>query len=282
MTGDGPSQAVSLEGRSELLKRVLSSVVILPTVFLVVWQGGWWLFFALAVVLGMATWEYVHMLRRCGYQPTVVFALGLVAILLADLVLDLDVLRPAIALLLFASMSWHVLGSRSCTRVEDWLLPLAGALYIGWIGGYFYLVHALPQGAYRLFVALAITTLADTGVYFVGRVWGTRRLAPLISPGKTWEGLLGGVVAALVAGTLLGGLGGMGWGHGAVLALLLSTLTPLGDLGISMIKRQVGAKNTGNLIPGHGGVLDRIDSHLVAAFVSYYYYVWVMGALSTG
>jgi phosphatidate cytidylyltransferase len=176
-------------------------------------------------------------------------------------------------------MSWQILGSRSQTRVEDWLLPLAGALYIGWIGGYLYLVRALPRGAYRLFVAIAITIVTDSGGYFVGRAWGKRRLAPTISPGKTWEGLLGGIVAALVAGPILSGLGGMGWGHGAILGLLLSTLTPLGDLGVSMIKRQMGAKNTGSLIPGHGGILDRIDSHLIAAFVSYYYYVWVMGVL---
>jgi phosphatidate cytidylyltransferase len=276
------SQTVSREGRSDLLRRALSSAIMLPTVLLVVWQGGWWFFFALAAVLGMATWEYVRMLSRAGYQPTLVFALGLVGIILADLVLDLDTLRPAVAILLLASMSWHILGSRSLTRVEDWLLSLGGALYIGWIGSYFYLVRALPRGAYRLFVALAITILSDMGGYFVGQAWGKHRLAPKISPGKTWEGLLGGIVAALVSGPILSGLGGMGWGHGAILGLLLSTLTPLGDLGVSMIKRQTGAKDTGNLIPGHGGVLDRIDSHLVAAFISYYYYVLVIGALSVG
>ena len=276
------NQTVSSERRSDLLRRALSSVVILPTVLLVVWLGGWWFFFALSVVLGMATWEYVHMLSRSGYQPTVVFALCLVGVLLADLVLEFDVLRLAVASLLFVSMSWHIVGSRSRTRVEDWLLPLAGALYIGGIGSYFYLVRDLSQGAYRLFVALAITILSDMGGYFVGRAWGKRRLAPAISPAKTWEGLLGGIAAALVAGPILCGLGGMDWWHGVILGLLLSTLTPLGDLGISMIKRQMGHKNTGNLIPGHGGVLDRIDSHLIAAFVSYIYYVWVMGALSAG
>jgi phosphatidate cytidylyltransferase len=207
-----------------------------------------------------------------------VFALALVGAILADLVLDLEVLRPAVALLLFVSLSWHLLISRSRTRVEDWLLPLAGALYIAWLGGYFVLVRALPLGAYRLFVAVTITVLVDGGGYFVGRMWGKRPLAPLISPRKTWEGLLGGIAAALIAGPILGGLGGLGWGHGAALGLLLSTLTPLGDLGVSMIKRQMGAKNTGNLIPGHGGVLDRIDSHLIAVSVSYAYYVWVMGA----
>lgn len=276
------SQTNSTEGRSDLLKRVLSAAVMLPTIFLVIWQGGWWFFFALAVVLGAATWEYVHMLRRSGYQPTAVFALGLVAIILADLVLERDVLQPGLAVLLFVSLSWQILGSRSRTRVEDWLLPLAGALYIGWMGMHFSLARALPQGGYRLSVALAITALADMGGYFVGRAWGKHRLSPVISPGKTWEGLLGGIAAALVAGPLLSGLGGMGWGHGAILGLLLSTLTPLGDLGVSMIKRQMGFKDTGNLIPGHGGVLDRIDSQLVAAVVSYYYYVWVVGVSLPG
>lgn len=276
------SQTISTEGRSDLLKRVLSAAVMLPTIFLVIWQGGWWFFFALAVVLGVATWEYVQMLRRSGYQPTAVFALGLVAIVLADLVLEREVFQPGLAILLFVSMSWQILGSRSHTRVEDWLLPLAGALYIGWMGMYLGRVRALPQGCYRLSVALAITILADMGGYFVGRAWGRHRLSPVISPGKTWEGLLGGIAAALVGGPILSGLGGIGWGHGAILGLLLSTLTPLGDLGVSMIKRQMGFKNTGNLIPGHGGVLDRIDSQLVAAVVSYYYYVWVVGVSLPG
>jgi phosphatidate cytidylyltransferase len=282
MVCDERGRTVARERRSDLLKRVLSSIVLLPTVLWIVWQGGRWFFVVLAIVLSVATWEYVHMLRRSGYRPVYVFALCMVWIILADLYLTIDVLRPALAILLFVSMCWHVLGSRSPTRVEDWLLPVAGALYIGWLGGHMYLLRVLPEGAYRLLVPLLVTMLSDVGAYVVGRVWGRRRLASTISPGKTWEGLVGGMVTALVAGAILARASGMEWLHGVVLGLLLSTLTPLGDLGVSMIKRQMGVKNTGNLIPGHGGILDRMDSHLVAAFISYYYYLWAMGVSPSG
>jgi phosphatidate cytidylyltransferase len=282
MVCDERGRTVARERRSDLLKRVLSSIVLLPTVLWIVWQGERWVFVVLAIVLSVATSEYVHMLRRSGYRPVYVFALCMVWIILADLYLTIDVLRPALAILLFVSMCWHVLGGRSSTRVEDWLLPVAGALYIGWLGGHMYLLRVLPQGAYRLLVPLVVTTLSDVGAYVVGRAWGRHHLAPTISPGKTWEGLVGGMVTALVAGAILAQVGGMGWVHGVVLGLLLSVLTPLGDLGVSMIKRQMGVKNTGNLIPGHGGILDRMDSQLVAAVVSYYYYVWVMGVSPSG
>jgi phosphatidate cytidylyltransferase len=107
-------------------------------------------------------------------------------------------------------------------------------------------------------------------------------MAPHLSPSKTWEGYAGDVVSGILAGTLLFGLSGLGFVHGAVLGLLLGALTPIGDLGVSMIKRQARVKDTGRLIPGHGGALDRADSLLVAAVVGYYYHVWVMGAALTG
>jgi phosphatidate cytidylyltransferase len=272
----------SRERRSGLLKRALSAAVLLPITLFFVWKGGWWFFVFLTIVLSAATWEYVRMLRVYRYRPTVVFALGIVWAILVDLGMASGVLRPLLALLFFASMAWQIVGRRSPTPVEDWLLPLAGALFIGWMGGHFLLLRALSRGAFLLFMVVAVTALSDMGAYFVGLTWGKHRLAPAISPHKTWEGLLGGVAAALLAGSILGGVGGMGWLHGALLGLLLSSLAPLGDLGVSMIKRQVGVKDTSNLIPGHGGVLDRIDSHLVAAVVGYYYALWVMGVLPAG
>jgi phosphatidate cytidylyltransferase len=212
-----------------------------------------------------------------------VFAVLMAWAILADFALsETGYLRPAFALILFASLSWHVLRDRSSSPLENWLLPLAGALYIAWTGGHMWLLRALPQGAYRLFCTLGITWLADTGAYFVGRARGKHHMAPRLSPKKTWEGFAGGIAVALVAGPLLTGLGGLGWLHGALLGLLLSVLTPLGDLGVSMIKRQVGVKDSSNLIPGHGGAFDRVDSLLITAIVGYYYHLWAMGALSAG
>jgi len=100
-------------------------------------------------------------------------------------------------------------------------------------------------------------------------------LAPRLSPGKTWEGALGGWVTGVGAGALVAWLFGIDVIHGLALGALIGLASPFGDLAISMIKRQVGAKDSSNLIPGHGGMLDRIDSVLFTVVVSYYYVLWV-------
>jgi phosphatidate cytidylyltransferase len=263
---------------SNLLKRVLSVVVLLPTVLFFIFWGGWLLLAFVTVVVTLATWEYVRLLRHHRYRPPYVFAISMAwAVLFYFFLADVSYLQPALAVLLFASLSWHILWDKTSTPVENWLLPLAGALYIAWTAGHVLLLRALPQGDYRLLAVFGLTWLADTGAYFVGQTWGRHRMAPRWSPNKTWEGLVGGIGVAIVCGTLLIGLAGLGWVHGAILGFLLATLTSVGDLGVSMIKRQVGVKDSGNLIPGHGGMFDRIDSLLIAAIVGYYYNVWVMG-----
>jgi len=178
---------------------------------------------------------------------------------------------------LVTSLAWHVLRDRTPTPIQNWLLPLAGALYIGWCAGHMLSLRALPGGACRLWTVFGITWLNDTGSYLVGRTWGKHAMAPRVSPGKTWEGFAGGVASSMIGGVVISGLCGLGWGHGALLGCLLSLVGPLGDLGVSMLKRQVGVKDSGKLIPGHGGALDRMDSTLLTVVVGYYYQVWVVG-----
>jgi phosphatidate cytidylyltransferase len=175
-------------------------------------------------------------------------------------------------------LAWHVLTDHTETQIENWLLPLGGALYIGWTSSHMVFLRAFPQGAYRLFATFGIVWIADSMAYFVGKAWGHHPMAPRLSPKKTWEGYAGGVIGGILGGILLLGLGGLGWGHGAILGLLEAVITPLGDLGISMIKRQAGVKDTGNLFPGHGGALDRVDSQLIAVVLGFYYQLWIMGA----
>ncbi len=262
---------------SSLLSRLLSTAVMLPTVLFPLFLGGWWFFGLIVVAMSVATCEYVQMLRRHGYEAHNVFALALLwAILLDFFLANVSCLQPALAFLLFVSLAWHVLRDETRTKVENWLLPLGGALYIGWMAGHMFLIRALPQGGYLLFLTLGATWLADSAAYFVGRAWGKHRMSPGISPKKTWEGFAGGVVVAVAGGAIIARLGGFGWGHGAALGLLLAVLTPIGDLGVSMIKRQTGVKDSSRLIPGHGGLFDRVDSLLVAAIVGYYYIIWVM------
>jgi phosphatidate cytidylyltransferase len=118
------------------------------------------------------------------------------------------------------------------------------------------------------------TWLADSGAFLVGMRWGRHKLAPALSPGKSWEGLLGGIVFGVAGNGLLALAFSLPAIHGALLGLSGATLGAIGDLAISMMKRQVGAKDSGRLIPGHGGALDRIDSLLFAVLAGYLYLSW--------
>lgn len=264
--------------RSSLVRRLLSALVLLPILLVAIWMGGWWFTALVLLTITLATWEYLQMLRELGLQPALVFPIALLWLLIAYFALgDRGYLQPILALLLIVSLSWHVFADRTEHKVENWLLPLAGALYLGWMVGHALLVRALPGGMLRLVATLAIVWSADTAAYLIGTAWGKHRMLPRISPRKTWEGYAAQVIGGVFAGLLIMGLGGLGWGHGAALGLLLAALTPIGDLGISMIKRQAGVKDSGWLIPGHGGVLDRMDTLLVAVVLAYYYQVWAMG-----
>ena len=152
------------------------------------------------------------------------------------------------------------------------LLPF-GALYVGGLLSYVGLLRDYPHGIYWVYLALVMTWLNDTFAYFVGHWWGRRRLAPHISPGKTVEGFIGGYVGSAVAFLFFFSFfnNPCHWQDGIWLTLLVGTLGPLGDLAESVVKRSTGVKDSGHLIPGHGGVLDRVDALLFTAPVIYYF-----------
>ena len=163
--------------------------------------------------------------------------------------------------------------------VKDAALALTGMMYIGLTLGYLVAVRLLQQGEWLLFFLLLVTWAADTGAYYVGTLYGQRRLAPRISPKKTIEGLAGGLFAALLIAfaarwTFLSDMSN--W-DGLVLALLLTVAGLWGDLVESAIKRSVGVKDSGGLLPGHGGMLDRLDSLLFTAPTFYYYVTSIRG-----
>ena len=137
----------------------------------------------------------------------------------------------------------------------------AGALYLGLSLAAFVALRRQPNGLAWLMTGLLTTWITDTGAYFIGIRWGRRKLAPRLSPKKTWEGAVGGSIVGVAIGAPIAvALIGLAWPLAAVLAAILCVLAALGDLAESMIKRQVGAKDASHLIPGHGGALDRLDS----------------------
>jgi len=271
-----------------LRTRLFTAVVLIPIVIYCVYRGGL-LFLALVVLfLTLAEVEFCRLVTRDGFRPALAFGLGMVWLFLLDAylgaqnpALESELLRPGMALILLGSLAWQLF-HRQGSPVADWALTVSGGLYLGLCGACLIGLRGQPDGIWWTLTVVPSIMIADSGAYFVGRAWGRHKLAPTLSPGKTWEGYGAGVLTGGLATALLASLWRIGAGagtavggtHGLILGLVIGIFAPLGDLAVSMIKRQVGVKDSGSIIPGHGGALDRMDSILWAAVIGYYYVLW--------
>ena len=254
-----------------LRTRALTAVVLLPIVIACIYQGGLLFLALLAILLTLAEVEFCHLMARNDFRPALVFGIGMVWLFLLDAHYPpLDLSRPGTTLIVLGSLGWQLF-HRQGSPVADWALTVTGGLYLGLCGACLIGLRALEDGLWWTLITVFSIMLADTSAYFVGRAWGRHKLAPTLSPGKTWEGYLAGIAIGGLLTALLASLWHVGAVHGLILGLLTAIFAPLGDLAVSMIKRHVGAKDSSNLIPGHGGALDRVDSILWAAAIGYYY-----------
>lgn len=274
-----------------LRQRLIVSIVLIPPGLFAIHRGGGWYLALLLVFFLLAGREYSQIMRRAGHRPAEAIVVGAIALLClipvltsqADYVGLADRWSPeggVLVLTLIAATAWHLLEfERGLPNSgSDWAVTIAGAVYLGWLGSYFLRLRNLPDGQWWTLVVLPAVWLSDTGAYAFGRWFGRHPLAPRLSPKKTWEGFFGGLVWGTAFGALLGGLWRLGAGdasavnaaHGALVGFIVSLVGPIGDLGVSMLKRQVGVKDTGSALLGHGGMLDRVDSWLIAAAVGYY------------
>ena len=173
------------------------------------------------------------------------------------------------------SLVWLLVRQRREGAFISWAWTLGGILYVGWLLSYFVGLRGLEDGRNWVFLAILVTFGSDTAAYFVGKALGRHKLAPRISPGKTWEGTIAGFAGAIVI-SLLFTLSTplqlpIGYGQAVLLGFLISLFGQLGDLAESLLKRNTGVKDSGSLLAGHGGFLDRIDSIVFAGVVVYYY-----------
>lgn len=264
-----------MSGRSNLQQRVISAVVLIVVVLTLTWAGGVWYRLLCAAIAAAVLYEWTAMaLPESGNAHR--FALA--ALLAVVLLLLLSGFPTATLLLALAVATVAAIAHAAWSGVGFW--PVAGLFYAG---GAAIALAALrggdTAGLVGTLLLFAVVWATDIMAYFSGRAFGGPKLAPSISPGKTWSGAVGGAVAAVVAGlvvaALLGASAGLGWL--AALALFLSVISQLGDLFESSLKRRFGAKDSSQLIPGHGGVMDRVDGLAAAAFA-----LFVVGALLAG
>ncbi|MET9015500.1 phosphatidate cytidylyltransferase [Streptomyces olivaceoviridis] len=233
---------------------------------------------AVAVVVGL--WELTSRLQeRKGIKaPLVPLAVGGAAMVVAGYVRGAEGAWVAMALTALAVLVWRMTEPPE-NYLRDVTAGLFAAFYVPFLATFVAMMLTADDGPWRVLTFLLLTVVSDTGAYAVGWRFGKHKLAPRISPGKTREGLLGAVLFAMAAGALCMQflIDGGSWWQGLLLGLAVAASATLGDLGESMIKRDLGIKDMGTLLPGHGGIMDRLDSLLPTAPV-----VWLLMVIFVG
>lgn len=249
----------------ELGLRIAAAAVLIPVVLAIVWHGGWWFAVLLVVAGGLMAQEWCAIVHPGSPAQ---LALHLVAVLAAALVSGL--LGGAAAAVCIAAI-WLIAGlhaQRVSTASRFW--AFAGVPYVALpVAALFALRSDPAYGLTAVVWLMVVVWSADTAAYAAGRGIGGPKLAPAISPNKTWAGLGGAAVGAAVAGGVAGWLMELPWlGPVVLIAALLGVVEQLGDLFESSLKRQYSVKDSGTIIPGHGGMLDRVDGLVAAALAA--------------
>ena len=275
---------------SNLALRLITAAVLIPILLVIFYYGGvpFIVLIEMAILLGIN--EYYHMVKERAISPNTfigtVSALVLGGIAVTGRI-DYMALWISVSVVLIILVRLRSLDLSSALTGSG--LTLFGVLYVGWLLSHAILLRfpafvpksEMDMGLFFVVLAIAGTFLADAGAYFTGRAIGKNKLSPLISPGKTKEGAIGGIVGGTlgVVATkfvfdlwIFDGPGtGMPFLHCLILGPVLVVASIAGDLFESMIKRDAGIKDSGKIIPGHGGIMDRLDSLLLSIPVVYYY-----------
>lgn len=263
-----------------LKKRVITALWGIPLLIIAIWFDEplpW--FTVLVAIWGLlAVFEFYGMVAVSKVPSLVYFGLVWTLFFILTPHFDYDFIVPLLLIsAMVLSMILLVLRSQREGAFTSWAWTMAGILYVGWLLSYLVALR-LDAGRNWVFFALFTTFGSDTAAFFVGRALGRHRLAPRISPNKTWEGAIAGVFGAIIVSLLLVTLLSLplSYGQAVLLGLLVSIFGQFGDLVESLLKRHTGVKESGKLMPGHGGVLDRMDSIVFAGVVVYLYYIFVI------
>jgi phosphatidate cytidylyltransferase len=284
------------------MKRVITAAILIPIALILVFLGPWWQWLFTLAVAGLAVlagWEYMGLAARCGAKPPrIATTVALLTLFAVNLLWPGSDLTPAVFGILGLGLLVY------CTflqPVEEVIASASSSIFcLLYTGLTLLALPALREPPYGsspiLLFLLVVVWSGDTAAYYVGRKWGRHKMTPKLSPGKSWEGAAASAVGSMLAAGLLVWLATLmqePWNSSVLmwiervcpsvilsypeelwywllLALLVNVAAQVGDLAESALKRSAGVKDSGNLLPGHGGVLDRIDALLLAAPVLWY------------
>lgn len=257
--------------------RSLTALVGIPIVLVVLWLGGWWAFATAVLLVVLGSRELHLMMRREGYHPMIWVSLALSGLFLVAAMLPQQRLllwEIGINAMLLVAFPLFFFRQQLEGAVLDWALTMIIVVYLGWPISMLLVLRGYQEGFHNglwwLLTLFGGVWGFDAAAFFVGHFFGRHKLAPKISPGKTWEGVFGGLVFPVGAAILFATLPmGVPWYLAIALGLLMGAAATLGDLAESLIKRQMHVKDSGEFFPGHGGILDRLDSLLFAVLVVY-------------
>jgi phosphatidate cytidylyltransferase len=262
-----------------LYLRILTALVGIPVVIAAVHFGGIWYLLLLLIVSNFGIYEYYSIFRKREYKLPVVFGFFGVTLFLSAVYFEQSALIYPFVILLFAGLYMYALFNMERFSIAESAILLWGVIYLGGLSGFMLLLRMLPEGALYTYILLFSVWIHDTLAYFIGTKWGVRKFAPLISPNKSVEGSMAGILGltAILFSTsiLTPDLLPLTPMYSIFLGLGIAVFAQLGDLLESALKRQLKVKDSGSLIPGHGGFLDRFDSLLFTAPFVYYFFVLV-------
>ena len=264
-----------------LVQRIITAIIGLPILLLLVWLGGYWFNGLVAAAAAIAGWELARMARGWGQRPAPLIVAALAALLTAPWALS-DLLHDSATVVLIAGLmsviaAVALLPSKKEDGSHSATIPTVSiALYVGLTLFHAAALSALDEGRDWIFLLLGITFATDVAAYAVGRTVGSHKLAPSISPNKTWEGAVGGVIGAIAAGVGISAWLDLHVGllEAIIVAGILAIAGQFGDLYMSRLKRAAAVDDSGQILPGHGGILDRIDS-IMWVSVGVFWWSWM-------
>ncbi|MGB9613146.1 MAG: phosphatidate cytidylyltransferase [Candidatus Margulisiibacteriota bacterium] len=262
-----------------MLARTITIVLSVPVICFCIYYGGMpFLLLVLSLAL-VAVNEFYNMMLKKGYFPAYYVGNVITAFFI---VVAYNALKrnwePAHSALLTLAAAMAMISGIFLKREKDTIVDIAvtilGMIYVGWFFSYLIFIRSLTEhGGYLFFLVFTIWAM-DITAYLVGKYFGKTPLFPSVSPKKTWEGAIAGFLLCLVAALIFSQTAQLEVGHALMLGLLIGIFGQVSDLVESLIKRDVGVKDSSQIIPGHGGVLDRIDSFVLPAPLMYYYLVF--------